>query len=443
MPLISILLGLAQLFTPASQPIVTRAPGDTIAIVNVSIVPMSIDAVWPDHSVLIAGGRIVAMGSVDRVAVPASATVIDGRGKYLVPGLADMHVHLSGADELPMYVGNGVLTVRDLNGSPETLEWRVATAAGRIRGPRILASGPMIAGPGIPWRNKVTPATAGEATAAVMAQAAAGYDQIKVYDGLSKEVFEAVIRASKQAGLKSSGHIPADVGLDGVLASGMDGLEHLDKTVFAVVGHNLDTLLIPSIVTRIRASGVWVTPTLASMIQLAKIGSGKFDSLMTRPEAVAAPADLREFWSTVSARLQGSRPVPPGSRYNPWADYQIRLAGALARAGVPLLAGTDLPNAVLVPGYSLHNELDALVEAGLTRFQALEAATRAPARFFGQDSDWGTVAVGQRANLVLVGGNPLDDLRTLAAPEGVVLRGEWINGTELARMRRAPASPGR
>ena len=215
----------------------------------------------------------------------------------------------------------------------------------------------------------------------------------------------------------------------------MTGLEHLDKTVFAVTAHDLDTLLIPSIVDRISRAGVWVTPTLASMIQLAKVGSGKYDSLMARPEALAAPADIREFWSTVTVRLKGNRTPAPGIRYNSWTEYQLRLAGALARAGVPMLAGTDLPNAVLVPGHSLHDELAALLEAGLTRYQALVAATSAPPKFFHQEAEWGTVAPGKRAMLLLVDANPLDDLHTLAAPAGVLLGDRWLDRDQLAALR--------
>lgn len=416
---------------------VPRSAGDTVAIIDVTVVPMTAATVLPGQSVLIADGRIVAMGGAGQVRIPATARRINGQGKFLLPGLVDMHVHLTGADELPMYVGNGVLTVRDLNGSPQTLAWRSATADGSMVGPRIFAGGPMIAGGDIPWRNKVTPTTADEVTAVVEAQLAAGYDQVKIYDGLSRSVFDAAIAAARRAGLPSSGHIPAAVGFDSVLASGMTGLEHLDKTVFATVGHNLDTLAIPSIVARIRRAGVRVTPTLASMIQLAKVGSGKFDSLMSRPEAAASPAELRGFWTSVTARMAGARSTPPGTRYNPWTDFQLRLARALAQADVPLLAGTDLPNAVLVPGYSLHNELDALVEAGLTRYQALEAATSAPARYFGQVRDWGTVAVGQRANLLMSDANPLDDLRTLADPAGAMLGTRWLDRAALREMRRA------
>ena len=390
------------------------------------------------QNVVVAGGRILAIGPAAATAIPAGSTVVDGRGRYLLPGLADMHVHLSGTEELSSYIGYGVLTVRDLNGSPRVLGWRRSIEADSLTGPNLIVSGPMIAGPGIPWSNKVTPTTAAEADAVVVAQHAAGYDQIKIYDGISKEVFDAAVGASRRLKMLSSGHIPESVGFDGVLASGMTGLEHLDKTVAATVGHDLDTLQIPVIVERIKRSGMWVTPTLESMIQLALIATGRFDSLTSRPEARAAPAELREFWASVSSRLKGNRPVQPGVRYNRWTEYQLRLAGALAKAGVPLLAGTDLPNAVLVPGYSLQRELDALVEAGLTRYQALEAATSAPARFMREAGDWGTVAPGRRADLLLLDANPFEGFATLGHPVGVVLRGRWLDSAALARLRGVP-----
>src|SRR5206468_1781216 len=144
------------------------------------------------------------------------------------------------------------LTVRDLNGSPQTLAWRDSIARGEMFGPRLFVSGPMIAGSGIPWSNKVVPATTTEADSIVIAQKRAGYDQLKIYDGLSVEIFNEVMAAAKRTGMKSSGHVPEAVGFDGVLASGMNGLEHLDKTVFATMRHNLDTLLVPSVVDRIK-----------------------------------------------------------------------------------------------------------------------------------------------------------------------------------------------
>jgi Amidohydrolase family len=415
------------------------AQRDTLVITDVTVLPMTGPQTIDHQTVTIAAGRIVAIRSAGEGLVPVRALVINGRGKYLLPGLVDMHVHLSTPEEFPMFVGNGVLAVRDLNGSPETLSWRDSVADGKMFGPRLFVSGPIIAGAEVPWRNKVTPTTATEAKAVVLAQHAAGYDLIKIYDGLTKPVFAAAITTARQLGMLSTGHIPQAVGFDGVLASGMTGLEHLDKTVFAVMDHHLDTLKIPGIVARIKASGMWVTPTLESMIQLSLVGSGGYDSLVTRPEAQDAPKPLRDFWTSVTVRMKADRPRDLGAACNKWCEYQLRLAGSLAATGVPLLAGTDLPNAVLVPGYSLHGELRALVQAGLSPYQALEAATSAPARFFDQSSDWGTIAPGHRADLLLVDHNPLEDLTVLARPAGVVMRGHWYGAEELARFRRGVA----
>jgi len=412
---------------------------DTIAIADVTVLPMDRERLLQHQTLVIAGGRIVAMGGVRRIPIPAGATRVDGRGRFVLPGLADMHVHLSTTDEFPLFIGSGVLTVRDLNGDPAKLAWRDSIASGTMVGPRLFVSGPMIAGPEIPWRNKVVPATAAQADSVVVADRKAGYDQIKLYDGLSTEVFGAAIAAAKRVGIKSSGHIPRDVGFDGVLASGMDGLEHLDKTIAATMGHELDTLAIPSIVDRIRKSGMFVTPTLESMAQLYEVAIGRFDSLMSRPEALRAPAPLREFWSSVSVRLQGNRPADPRYRYGRYADIQMRLAGALARAGVPMLSGTDLPNVVLVPGVSLHRELEMLRQSGLTPYQALESSTSNPARFFGQGEDWGSIAIGQRANILIVDENPLDHLETLQTPFAVILQGRYYDAAELARFRGVSA----
>jgi imidazolonepropionase-like amidohydrolase len=410
---------------------------DTIAFTDVNVLPMDRPIVLEHQTVIVADGRIVAMGPSKSVVAPRGARIVDGTGKFLMPALADMHVHLTTVEELPMYVGYGVLTVRDLNGSAETLAWRAATAKGTLIGPRIFVSAPMIAGGSIPWRNKVMPTTAAEADSLVRAFKIAGYDQIKIYDGITKAVFDASMAAAKQVGLRASGHIPATVGFDGVLAAGLN-LEHLDKTVFATTQHNLDTALIPSIAERIKRSGVWVTPTLESMVQMSKIGTGRFDSLMSRPEAIAAPAGLREYWGSISSRLRGDRKLPSTVVCNPWCEYQLRLAGALAKAGVPMLAGTDLPNAVLVPGYSLVRELEVMVAAGATPFQALVAATAAPALFFGEDKEWGTVAVGKRANLILVERTPMTDVTALRALAGVVSNGKWIDQRELVRLRGTP-----
>jgi imidazolonepropionase-like amidohydrolase len=182
-----------------------------VAIVDVTVIPIVAAGTLPRQTVLIRDGRIVAMGPNASVRAPANARVIDGRGKFLVPGLVDAHVHLEEEADLPQFVAAGVTTVRDLMGSPETLAWRKQTEDGAMLGPRIIAAGPLFAGPQVPWRKKFTTEDPDSARAEVRRQHAAGYDLVKIYDGLTAPVYAAVMDEARTLGITATGHIPAAV----------------------------------------------------------------------------------------------------------------------------------------------------------------------------------------------------------------------------------------
>lgn len=406
-----------------------RATDVPLAIVDVTVIPIITGGVLLRQTVVIRDGRMIAIGPRESIRPLATARVIDGRGKYLVPGLVDAHVHLEEDADLAQFVASGVTTVRDLMGSPETLGWRKRTADGTSIGPRIVAAGPLFAGPQVPWRKKFTTLSPDSARAEVRRQHAAGYDLVKIYDGITTPVYAAVMDEARTLGIPATGHIPAAVHLAGVLAA-TQNLEHTDKLLFDVWGHAFDSTRIDSVVRAIAAAGVSITPTIASMQQLARIGSGGFDSLLARPEARRAGPVTLDVWCTYTSRLRGSRPAAPGVRYNPWTDFQMKIVQAAGRAGVPLLAGTDYPNAMLAPGSSLVEELIALREAGLSNAEALRAATSNAGRAMG-DTTSGFIATGARADLVLVSANPLDDLRALTRIDGVVLNGRWLSRAEL------------
>lgn len=420
-----------------------RAPAVPVAIVDVTVIPIITAGTLPHQTVVVRDGRVVAVGPVRSIRPPATARVIDGRGKYLVPGLVDAHVHLEEDGDLPQFVAAGVTTVRDLMGSPETLAWRKSTADGTVIGPRIIAAGPLFAGPQVPWRNKFTTESPDSARAEVRRQHAAGYDLVKIYDGLTAPVYAAVMDEARTLGITTTGHIPASVHLSGVLAA-KQNLEHTDKIAFDVFRGTPDTTRIDSVARAIAAAGVFVTPTLASMQQLARVGSGGFDSLLARPEARRAGPVTLDVWCKYTSRLRGNRAMSPGTRYNRGTDFQMQIVDAERRAGVPLLAGTDYPNAMLAPGSSLLEELVALREAGLSNAEALRAATWMAGRAIG-DTTSGIIAPGARADLVLVGASPLEDLRALAHIDGVVLNGRWLSRAELDSVaparRDAPSCP--
>ena len=408
-----------------------------VAFVDVAVIPMTDAGVRPHQTVVIQDGVIAAVGEVSSVTPPAGAVVIDGRGRFLMPGLVDAHVHLMEEADLQQFLFYGVTTVRNLLGSPETLAWKRAIAARTLVGPRIVTSGPAFAGAEVPWRNKVVPTDADAARAEVRRQHDAGYDLIKIYDGISPSLYAAIASEAARLGMRMTGHIPADVHLAGVLAAKQD-LEHTDKLVFDVWGHALDAARIDSIASMVRSAGVFVTPTIASMQQLARIGSGDFDALVARPEARRVGAETLAHWCGVSSRLRGNRRPGPGVRYNPWTDFQMDVVAGLQRAGVPLLAGTDYPNATLAAGSALLEEIRALADAGLTPFEALAAATTTAAKAIG-DSSSGVISRGARADMVLLNANPLVDLQALEVNEGVMVAGRWFSRSELDRL--APARP--
>lgn len=411
------------------------APGPslTTAFVGVTLLDMVHDAPLPDHTVLVEDGRIAAVGPSGGVAVPPDARRIDGRGRFLMPGLADMHVHLQDSSDLRLFLANGVTTIRDLNGSPPLLTWRRLQAHDSLVAPALIVSGPLFAGPDIRWKNKVVPRTPAEARAMVVAQRDAGYDLIKVYDGLTRDAYDTLIATAAQVGMPVTGHIPEGVGLAGVL-SARQSIEHADKIVFAAWDHHLDEARLAPIADSIKRSGVWFTATLASLEQLDLVAHGRYDSLMRQPGVSRASLDAREWWSVVG-RLSGQgRGSPTDGRFTPWTNFERHLVRVLFERGVPMLAGTDTPNAVMVPGYSLLVELEALQDDGIPPFAILRMATRNAGVWANHVPQFGTVTVGSRADLLLLAADPSGDVRNLRRRVGVMARGRWFTELELQAM---------
>jgi imidazolonepropionase-like amidohydrolase len=435
----TLLLSLGAAAAIGFRPGAGEAQERPVAFVDVAVIPM-IDAGVVEHqTVVVVGGRITSVGPASAVEPPAGARLIAGQGRFLIPGLVDAHVHLMEEADLGQFLFHGVTTVRNLMGSEETLRLKRGVAVGSLVGPRIITSGPLFAGPDTPWRRKVVPVDPVEARAAVRRQRDAGYDLIKIYDGLPADVYEAVVDEAARVGMRATGHIPEEVRLARVLEAGQD-LEHTDKLVYDVWNHAFDETRIDSVAARVREAGVFATPTIASMQQLARIASGGFDSLLARPETNRVGAATLSSWCEVSSSLAGHRVRGPGVRYDLWTDFQMLVIAGLRRAGVPLLAGTDYPNAVLSAGGGLLVELRALEEIGLTRFEVLSAATTTAGRAIG-DPTSGFIAPGARADLILLGDNPLDDLEALSANEGVMVAGAWYTPEDLARLAPGREAP--
>jgi hypothetical protein len=426
-----------------------------IAIVGVNVAPMTTDtAILPDSTVIIEGESIAAIGPRTATRIPAGATVIDARGQWLLPGLADMHVHLEHIDDpriLQLFVAEGITTVRNMDGRPFILDWRNRVASGELIGPTIVTAGPIIDGDPPLRADNLAIADERSAAVQVRAQLAAGYDFLKIYDNLPAPAYRALVSEARANSLDLTGHIPRSIDLAEALAA--QGIEHVtsfgrwleaDESPFRgrfhwsklYLAQLIDRSRTEELAQEVAASGTWVMPTML----VADRGLGDAQqraAWLSEPEMRRLPAFILEEWER-QARQMAAR-VGPEDRAVVQRGYDNRrlLLATLRNAGARLVAGTDTPNRYLVPGVSLHQELAVFVEAGFTPGEAIAAATREAAAAAGQAGKWGTIIPGARADLLLVRENPMMDLDRFRAIEGVMLRGRWFDAD--ARQQLATA----
>ena len=395
--------------------------GRPIAFVNASVLSMDTPTLLRAATVVVEGGLIA---SINPTSVPANACQIDAAGGVLMPGLADMHVHTD-STELPIFLANGVTTVREMNGSPAMVAVRERIRRGELLGPRLLVASPLMVGAPLRFRHTLI-VTAEDARKAAAASKAIGYDYLKIYDGLTREAYDAFVESGKSLGLPLDGHIPADVGLARVLEAGQS-LQHIDKIAFAIGGHRGDTSQLAATRQLLKGRRVWFTPTLASVLALDASGTTEYGTLLRRADMAWVDDGTMAWWRS----LAGERVPRPRS---PMFQVELLLLGVLRESGARFLLGTDAGNPTMVPGFSVHEEMAALVrEGGFTPFEVLKSATRNVGEFL-NDSLRGRLVPGANADLLLVRRNPLDDLSTLRTPLGVMVRGRWLTRADLDGM---------
>jgi len=449
--------------------------GEPVTVfVNVNVVPMTSEIILEDQAVLVRGDRIEALGPLDGIRVPGKARVIDGHGAYLMPGLADMHMHTKDdwngpawpVNPLSLYLANGVTTVRcfgPLGNNPEyVLRWRNQIREGKIPGPTIYTSGPILYGP-VP-----------DPAAKVQKQKEQGYDFVKIYSYVTGEEFTAIIGSAKHEGIYTAGHIPFLVGLDGVLAGGMDEIAHIEELDFdfldlepdmsksraeifldiidqAASKFKSDLELdsdalkkqhgkrIRKIADRLKGADIPVCTTLVVAEGIvSKLSS--FEKFLARPENRYLPPAYLQILCLGQEKHQflfrGHEDLAPFKN-----RFERILAEELKRAGVTLVLGTDSGTGGMgiVPGFSIHDELRILTKVGFTPYEAIRTGTvNASAiveRMIGE-GDFGTVEPGKRADLILVRGNPLEDVAAIRNPLGVMAAGRWYPREDLEKMIR-------
>ncbi len=450
---------LACLVACRGTPEVQAAPEEgsrepAVAFVGVSVLPLDGERVLAGQTVVVRGERIESLGPSASTPVPEGATRIEGRGRFLLPGLADMHLHLLVGDgtladpsgqQLALLLANGITTARALGGPPSGLMLRERVARGEVLGPTLRVAGPSFHGKSVP-----SPEVARQR---VREQKASGYDLLKTHGGLGREAYDALVDEARAQGLRVSGHVTPDVGLAHALEVGQQ-VEHLDGYLAALLPpgdpaaatfeqvdfsdalFRMDTARIAPLARATREAGVWSSPTLALFEVVAS--QDALPTLRAMPELRYAPPAAVAKWEEALSSAELAQAPAEGKRR--FVELRREVVRGLHAAGAKLLVGSDSPQLFMVTGFAMHREMEALAAAGVPALTVLQAATRNAAEYFGEEKVWGSVAPGQRADLLLLEANPLEDVKHTRAIAGVMTRGRWLPRAELDAKLEAVAS---
>lgn len=447
-PVLALQLGVLPAAALAQGPGAAPAP---VAFTNVTVLTMDGDRRLADHTVIVRDGRIAALGPSASTPVPTGVTRVDGRGKFLMPGLAEMHAHVPPGnptreqleDIMFLYVANGITTIRGMLGAPYQIQLKEQLERGAMLGPQFFPAAPSLNGNSAP-----TP----EAAVALVRQAkATGYDLVKIHPGVSRATWDAAVAEMRAQGLTFGGHIPFDVGIVHAMRTGIATIDHVDGYLEAAVRDSavyapgsqlgdiidaVDPAKFPALARMARELQVWNVPTMYLWENFYNDRTP--EELGALPEMqYVSPQQVTAWMNQKRGRAladENQRMTP--ERRARYLALRRQMLKALADAGAPLLMGTDSPQMFNVPGYALHRELQVARAAGLTPQQVLESGTRNVGRYvresLRQDGRFGTVAAGQWADLVLLDADPTVDLEHLTRRSGVMLRGRWVSAAEIA-----------
>jgi Amidohydrolase family len=431
------------------------------AFTGVAVVSTDVERVLRDETVLVRGGQIERVGSSREVKVPKSCTIIDGRNRFLIPGLVDSHAHLYGPGVSPqdrhtqtvilsLLLANGVTTAINMLGSPEMLQLRTDLARGAVLGPKLYTTGIFFESEPAyslgPFVHLPTFNTAKEVRDEVIAEKRAGYDFLKVHGDLSKEAYAALLETAHEQGMRVVGHTPSNLGIDAVLDGHQALIVHAEEYLYSYFQFHRDLptdpdeidRLVKEIAGKTKRAGTFVSPTLYVFRQIIS-QIADVDAVLARPEMRYMPPESTKAWRPPDNPYVKRWPLDAILKFRAQFRIMQKLTRGLRDAGVPLLVGTDDLVPCVVPGFSMKNEFEELYAAGLSPFEVLQAATYNPAVFLGTTSSTGTVAAGKIADLVLLNANPLDDVDNAFRQEGVMLHGRWFPESELqSRLTRMP-----
>jgi imidazolonepropionase-like amidohydrolase len=435
-----------------------------LAITHVTVIDGTGAAPRAGMTVVISDERITALGSSSELVPPKDARVVHAAGKFVIPGLWDMHVHWNDAAYLPLFIANGVTGIRIMWGRPAHLQWRRDIAEGRLAGPRIVLAGSIVDGPKPFWPGSTAAATADEGRQAVERTRAEGYDFVKVYNSVPREVFLAMAEEARKQNIPVAGHVPNAVGAGEASDAGQKTMEHLQGLLLAVssienqlrddfaaanklpAGPERRALLrrlgvrvletyeankAAALFAKLKANGTWQVPTFTVLHSIGHLHDPQHTS---DPRVKFMPPWVRTLWNPAKDFRFRNLVAEDFAQQKRFFERRLALVGEMHAAGVGILAGSDTLNPYCFPGFSLHDELGWLVKAGLSPMAALQAATRNPAIYLGRMQDFGTVERGKIADLVLLDADPIADIRNTRSIAAVVMQGKLLQRSDLDRM---------
>ncbi len=413
-------------------------------ITNVNVIPMTTEQILENHTVVIEDGRITGVTPSAEANSPDNAEEIDGRGRYIIPGLTEMHGHIPGEDRpqygedvLFLYIANGVTTVRNMLGNEYHLQLRERIKNGELTGPEIYAAGPF-------FSQELAP-TPEAAEQEVRRQKAAGFDLLKM-GSIDKETYARMAETAHEIGIPFGGHIPEEVGLVGALEAGQKSIDHYDRYVEFLVPDSLETedrssgffgsgLIelverdsIPAAAKKTVKAGTWNVPTLSLIEHLATPLPA--EEMIKWPEMKYIPEDVLEDWVKFKDTYSEREDFQPEAT-KALVELRRELTKELHDTGAQIALGSDAPQFFNVPGFSLHCEMEMMVKAGLTPYEVLVTGTRNPAFYFETPEEVGTIEPGKRADLILLNANPLEDISNTQTIQAVFLNGKYFDRKSL------------
>ncbi len=440
-----------------------------LAIAHVTVVDTASGVLRADQTVVIAGARILSIVPSSEYRAEAGTRIIQTHGKFLIPGLWDMHVHIAGlsADPkwsknviLPLLTAMGISGVRDMGGDLSVLqEWRREIESGALIGPHIVAGGPMLVSRGKKSPEQLPISNVEDAREAVRSLKQQGADFIKIIDLPSREAFFAVADEAKRQNLPFVGHVPPVVTASEASDAGMRSIEHvvysnlemdcaaredelrkaetaararheegISARLLQEAMNSYDVQKATALWERFQSNGTWLVPTLVSIEALSRHNLDP-ETQANDPRLEYVPAALRKEWDPRTAENKFS-----AGEQQWWSQQYIndgKLTAAMIKGGVSLLAGSDSLDRYVFPGFALHRELQLLTEEGMTPLEALRTATRNPAKFLSREGETGTIAKGAQADLVLIDANPLENISNTMKIYAVIRGGVYLDRAAL------------